>query len=240
MAGRRVDVVLDTTARSLLRGLSGGDGRAAKSNTEDEKGAASLKEWQERYAEGSAGDITKCFFPRVEQRYRVLRKIEMTSQMAQTHGGFAQYLHRFELKDSPYCACDPAKIQDVVHVLEECPMFLRERVALETEIGVIVGGRDFPATIDDDKTRDKFFGFCNKMSLQLYQVDYKSYLLDFKSLSGEREEGDDDSSASQSSGAPTPSVTPTPGEQSPSPQFQGHHTMEFFEMCAALIIQLAQ
>ncbi|GBP97433.1 Retrovirus-related Pol polyprotein from type-1 retrotransposable element R1 [Eumeta japonica] len=57
-------------------------------------------------------------------------KTEMTSHLAQTltgHGGFSQYLHRFKLKDSPYCACDPAKIQDVLHVLEECPMFLRER-----------------------------------------------------------------------------------------------------------------
>ncbi|GBP00885.1 Retrovirus-related Pol polyprotein from type-1 retrotransposable element R1 [Eumeta japonica] len=53
-------------------------------------------------------------------------KTEMTSHLAQTltgHGGFSQYLHRFKLKDSPYCACDPAKIQDVLHVLEECPMF---------------------------------------------------------------------------------------------------------------------
>ncbi|GBP14607.1 Putative 115 kDa protein in type-1 retrotransposable element R1DM [Eumeta japonica] len=125
--------------------------------------AASLEEWQERYAEGSAGEITKCFFPRVKQAYRVLRKIEMTSQMAQTlmgHGGFAQYLHRFKLKDSPYCACDHAKIQDVLHVLEECPMFLRERVALETEIDVIVGRREVPVIIDDDVKRDKFFGFC--------------------------------------------------------------------------------
>jgi len=28
----------------------------------------------------------------------------------------------------------------------------------------------------------------SKMSLQLYQVDYKSYLLDFKSLSNEEED----------------------------------------------------
>ncbi|GBP14592.1 Putative 115 kDa protein in type-1 retrotransposable element R1DM [Eumeta japonica] len=44
---------------------------------------AILEEWQELYAEGSTGEITKCFFPRVEQAYRVLRKIEMTSQIAQ-------------------------------------------------------------------------------------------------------------------------------------------------------------
>ncbi|GAB6031636.1 5-AMP-activated protein kinase, catalytic [Chamberlinius hualienensis] len=51
-----------------------------------------------------------------------------------------------------------------------------------------------------------------KMNLQLYQVDYKSFLLDFKSLSCDSK---DDG----------------PG---------GHCTMQFFEMCAALITQLAR
>ncbi|CAG9559368.1 unnamed protein product [Danaus chrysippus] len=69
-----------------------------------------------------------------------------------------------------------------------------------------------------------------KMSLQLYQVDYKSYLLDFKSLSGEREESEGDVSP--------PPASPVP-VQIPH-QHHGHHTMEFFEMCAALIIQLAR
>ncbi|XP_028157592.1 5'-AMP-activated protein kinase catalytic subunit alpha-2-like [Ostrinia furnacalis] len=76
-----------------------------------------------------------------------------------------------------------------------------------------------------NKMTDKFV----KMSLQLYQVDYKSYLLDFKSLSGEREDSDDEPASPM---APPPPATPT------TPQ--GHHTMEFFEMCAALIIQLAR
>ncbi|GBP31136.1 Putative 115 kDa protein in type-1 retrotransposable element R1DM [Eumeta japonica] len=40
---------------------------------------ASLEEWQQRYAEGSTGVITKCFFPRVKQAYRVLRNMDMTS-----------------------------------------------------------------------------------------------------------------------------------------------------------------
>lgn len=73
-----------------------------------------------------------------------------------------------------------------------------------------------------------------KMSLQLYQVDAKSYLLDFKSLTNEEvEQGDDvlmDSvTPPNSMGIPTMIQQPT-----------GHHTMEFFEMCAALIIQLAR
>jgi len=62
-----------------------------------------------------------------------------------------------------------------------------------------------------------------KMSLQLYQVDYKNYLLDFKSLSTEEDIIPMDAdiiSFQQSTG--------------------GHHTMEFFEMCASLITQLAR
>ncbi|XP_039286469.1 5'-AMP-activated protein kinase catalytic subunit alpha-2 [Nilaparvata lugens] len=66
-------------------------------------------------------------------------------------------------------------------------------------------------------------GKYTKMSLQLYQVDYKSYLLDFKSLSAE-----EDSAA----------VNPIEPDAIPQ-QSTGHHTMEFFEMCAALITQLA-
>ncbi|XP_068992192.1 5'-AMP-activated protein kinase catalytic subunit alpha-2 isoform X1 [Neodiprion pinetum] len=62
----------------------------------------------------------------------------------------------------------------------------------------------------------------SKMSLQLYQVDYKNYLLDFKSRSSEDTESvNEDSMNTQS-------------------QLTGHHTMEFFEMCAALITQLAR
>ncbi|XP_059049866.1 5'-AMP-activated protein kinase catalytic subunit alpha-2 [Achroia grisella] len=73
-----------------------------------------------------------------------------------------------------------------------------------------------------------------KMSLQLYQVDYKSYLLDFKSLSGEKEDVEEE--AASPLVPPPPLVLPPPG----SPLATGHHTMEFFEMCAALIIQLAR
>lgn len=82
---------------------------------------------------------------------------------------------------------------------------------------------------------NKLTGKYVKMSLQLYQVDAKSYLLDFKSLTNEEvEQGDD---------VIMESLTP-PSSSNHCPQFPqqvtGHHTMEFFEMCAALIIQLAR
>lgn len=70
-----------------------------------------------------------------------------------------------------------------------------------------------------------------KMSLQLYQVDPKSYLVDFKSLTHEEVEQSDDMI----------SLTPPVAGQPQQPQqISGHHTMEFFEMCASLIIQLAR
>lgn len=74
-----------------------------------------------------------------------------------------------------------------------------------------------------------------KMSLQLYQVDAKSYLLDFKSLTNDEAEQSDD--------VILESLTPPTGSISGINLMQqqpGHHTMEFFEMCAALIIQLAR
>lgn len=74
-----------------------------------------------------------------------------------------------------------------------------------------------------------------KMSLQLYQVDAKSYLLDFKSLTNEEVEQGDDVIMDNTS--PPNSLIGHP--QMPQ-QPTGHHTMEFFEMCAALIIQLAR
>ncbi|GBP14791.1 hypothetical protein EVAR_75387_1 [Eumeta japonica] len=126
--------------------------------------AASLDRWQQRYTEGSTGEITKCFFPWVEQAYRILGKIEMTSQLAQTlmgHGGFARYLYRFKLQNSPYCACDPAKIQALLHVLEDCDMFHRERVALEAEIDARITRQNFPEIMEEIVRRGKFLKFCS-------------------------------------------------------------------------------
>ena len=70
-----------------------------------------------------------------------------------------------------------------------------------------------------------------KMSLQLYQVDYKSYLLDFKSLVEEESQGMEISSSMDKSGGIV---------ELQESAITGHHTMEFFEMCAALITQLAR
>ncbi|GBP41776.1 hypothetical protein EVAR_26898_1 [Eumeta japonica] len=127
---------------------------------------ASLEKWQERYAVESTGEDNKRFFPRVKQAYRVLKQMEMTSQMVQTftrHDRFAQYLHRFKLKDSPYCAFDPAKIQDVLNVLEEYQNFSSR------SCGTGSGNRRrfretiFLEIMEDGNRRVKFLRFCDKV-----------------------------------------------------------------------------
>ena len=85
-----------------------------------------------------------------------------------------------------------------------------------------------------------------KMTLQLYQVDFKSYLLDFKSLPTM----DDELKGEEKKGElPVPPVSvPAVALKQPSEkqqkdpfdsQSQCHHVIEFFEMCASLIKQLA-
>ena len=85
-----------------------------------------------------------------------------------------------------------------------------------------------------------------KMTLQLYQVDFKSYLLDFKSLPTM----DDDELKGEEKKSGEVPVPPVPAgalkqsaeKQAKDPfdsQSQCHHVIEFFEMCASLIKQLA-
>ncbi|GBP48515.1 hypothetical protein EVAR_16184_1 [Eumeta japonica] len=99
--------------------------------------------------------------------YRVLSRFTITPLIAQTltgHGGFAQYPNRFKLKDSPYCACAPDKVQDVLHVLEECPIFGRERAETEAGTGVVVARHGFPALLDDQTNRKTFLKFCERVT----------------------------------------------------------------------------
>lgn len=85
-----------------------------------------------------------------------------------------------------------------------------------------------------------------KMTLQLYQVDFKSYLLDFKSLptmDDENQAGEERKSGEQPAvPVNVPALKQPPENKQKDPfdsQSQCHHVIEFFEMCASLIKQLA-
>lgn len=78
------------------------------------------------------------------------------------------------------------------------------------------------------RQKNAITGKQTKMSLQLYQVDYKSYLLDFKSLACDGDESESNPNNGSTSSDPFTS------------RAHSYYVMEFFEMCAALITQLAR
>lgn len=84
------------------------------------------------------------------------------------------------------------------------------------------------------------------MNLQLYQVDFKSYLLDFKSIPTIEDESKLDQDKSENNSSIVNQIKQqTPQQQQDKQkdpfenQSQCHHVIEFFEMCASLIKQLA-
>ena len=74
-------------------------------------------------------------------------------------------------------------------------------------------------------------GFVVKIDLQLYQIDQRNYLLDFKSVDPP---GMRDDELGEESKESTPERDPTASGT------QRHFTMEFFEACSSLISALAQ
>ncbi|XP_058955925.2 5'-AMP-activated protein kinase catalytic subunit alpha-2-like isoform X1 [Pocillopora verrucosa] len=91
--------------------------------------------------------------------------------------------------------------------------------------------------------RNRITGKFTKIAVQLYQVDHKSYLLDFKSLPTpeippEHTEGTLSGKSSRKSSANSSFNSLKDSDSFTSPT-GSHHTMEFMEMCASLIIALA-
>ncbi|GBP04219.1 hypothetical protein EVAR_84299_1 [Eumeta japonica] len=101
----------------------------------------------------------------MDEAYKVLSQVQMTLLLAQTltgHGGFAQYLNRLKLKSSPYCACTPDKVQDVLHVLEEFSIFAKEHAETEAGTGVIIVRQGLPSLLNDNPIRELFLKLLNK------------------------------------------------------------------------------
>ncbi|GBP92257.1 hypothetical protein EVAR_68218_1 [Eumeta japonica] len=81
------------------------------------------------------------------------------------HGGFAHYLYRFKLKDSPYCACDPAKEEDGLHTFEECHIFMRE--CEDLEIAIDRGGGTSPEILESSTKGRHSLYLCPPSPLRL-------------------------------------------------------------------------
>ncbi|GBP97652.1 hypothetical protein EVAR_71423_1 [Eumeta japonica] len=76
------------------------------------------------------------------EEYRILLRVRMTPLLTQTftgNGEFAQYLLKFEPKNPPYYACAPDDVQDILHILKKCPIFLKELVETEAVVRDRIG-----------------------------------------------------------------------------------------------------
>ena len=126
-----------------------------------------IKKWQARYESSSTGAVTKVFFPDVLAAKRTLRDAVLTPvhvQVLTGHGGFSAYLHRFHLKDSPSCVCDPSCDETVWHLLLECPRFCQDRMELEQTIEIQLSQSTLHTIMGRPATRKPFLAFASKVA----------------------------------------------------------------------------
>ena len=108
----------------------------------------SVRIWQDRYETSQTGAVTKKFLPDVEVAYRITRTTVFAPfhvQMLTGHGGIAEYLYRFKLKNSPSCECDLETPESVTHILFECPRFAAYRFDLQTHIEIDLTEANLPS-----------------------------------------------------------------------------------------------
>lgn len=126
-----------------------------------------IKKWQARYESSSTGSVTKVFFPDVLAAKRTLRDAVLTPvhvQVLTGHGGFSAYLHRFHLKDSPSCVCDPSCEETVWHLLFECPRFSQDRMELEVKFETQLSQSTLHTIMGRPATRIPFLAFASKVA----------------------------------------------------------------------------
>ncbi|KOB67904.1 Non-LTR retrotransposon CATS [Operophtera brumata] len=125
-----------------------------------------IQKWQARYDASTTGSVTKVFLPCVRAAKKIINDGDITPthiQILTGHGGFAAYLHRFKLKDSPSCVCDPCCEETVWHLLFECPRFGLHRMELEFQIQQSLEQPALPEILKNRKSRGFFLLFAERV-----------------------------------------------------------------------------
>ncbi|XP_052741604.1 uncharacterized protein LOC128198763 [Bicyclus anynana] len=127
----------------------------------------SVRKWQDRYLTSETGQITKIFFPDVGMAYALVRKIGVNYLLCQAftgHGGFAQYLCRFKLKDSPGCECDNDIEETIEHVILDCPRFGAARMRAETRMDTVFTLHNLHTLLADPRKRDHLISYLEEVT----------------------------------------------------------------------------
>lgn len=126
-----------------------------------------VRKWQDRVDSSQTGSVTKMFLPDVEKAYRIVRGTKLTPLQVQIltgHGGFGEYLHRFKLKDSPGCECDPNKSESVWHLLLECPRFTALRFNLECSTNTQIQTEHLSRLLEEPRTRSALLSYIERVA----------------------------------------------------------------------------
>ncbi|XP_050553864.1 uncharacterized protein LOC126911310 [Spodoptera frugiperda] len=121
-----------------------------------------IRKWQDRYTTSTTGQVTKSFLPNVNEAYRLVRSTKLTPAQVQAltgHGGIAEYLHRFKLKESAGCECDSTISESVWHIILDCPRFLAARTNLEHQIDANLDASKLSSILTDDTKRPHFLEY---------------------------------------------------------------------------------
>ena len=77
----------------------------------------SLIQWQSEWDKTTKGQITKDFFPVIQDRLKMKIKSTPTfATMTTGHGNLETYLHKFKIIESPTCPCGKME-QTIDHLL---------------------------------------------------------------------------------------------------------------------------
>ena len=93
-----------------------------------------VQEWQIEWDSSTKGEITRSFFPNIEDR--LSKKLQMCinlSTIVTGHGKLRSYFHRFKIIDDPTCPCK-LSVQTVDHLLWECLLLNQQRRTLECSV----------------------------------------------------------------------------------------------------------
>jgi hypothetical protein len=86
-----------------------------------------INQWQNEWENSSKGAITKSFFPKISDRFKVRIKTTPNFMAIVTgHGNIKMYLYKYKIIESPKYTCEEGD-QSVDHILFDCKLLEHDK-----------------------------------------------------------------------------------------------------------------
>ncbi|KAJ4426793.1 hypothetical protein ANN_26592 [Periplaneta americana] len=135
-AGHEGNELADQLAKEAARSedIPESYSKTPKSAVKGEIHTLSLVKWQNEWDNTAKGQITKSFFPNINDRLKL--KLNITPNFTTIitgHGNIKSYLHKYKIIDSPLCPCNNDE-QTIDHLLYNCKLLEREKDILKAAV----------------------------------------------------------------------------------------------------------